>query len=117
MLGGRLSSSPLRGCHESASLNSNLAGGCNMSTITVVGAGIGRQFINGDPNWCEWRVSYEIDGRGLYYHSAETRMTRRTPSNGPSANSVNRISAKGAGPKPRVNGVRNGSAAQESTLC
>src|SRR5438876_9055726 len=88
-----------------------------MSTITVVGAGIGRQFINGDPNWCEWRVSYEIDGRGLYYHSAETRMTRRTPSNGPSANSVNRISAKGAGPKPRVNGVRNGSAAQESTLC
>jgi hypothetical protein len=35
-----------------------------MSTITVVGAGIGRQFINGDPNWYEWRVSYEIDGRG-----------------------------------------------------
>jgi hypothetical protein len=42
-------------------------------TIKVIGAGIGRQFINGDPNWCEWRVSYEIDGRGLYYHTVSTR--------------------------------------------
>jgi hypothetical protein len=44
-----------------------------MSTITVVGAGIGRQFINGDPNWCEWQVSYEIDGRGLYHHTVSSR--------------------------------------------
>jgi hypothetical protein len=44
-----------------------------MSIITVVGAGIGRQFINGDPNRYEWRVSYEIDGRGLYYHTVSSR--------------------------------------------
>ena len=44
-----------------------------MSTITVVGAGIGRQFINGDPNWYEWRVSYEINGRGRYYHTVSSR--------------------------------------------
>ena len=47
-----------------------------MSTITVVGAVIGRQFINGDPNWCEWRVSYEIDGRGLYHHTVSSRDAR-----------------------------------------
>jgi hypothetical protein len=42
-------------------------------TINIIGAGIGRQFINGDPNWYEWRVSYEIDGRGLYYHTVSSR--------------------------------------------
>jgi hypothetical protein len=42
-------------------------------TINVVGAGIGRQFIDGDPNRYEWRVSYEKDGRGLYYHTVSSR--------------------------------------------
>jgi len=41
--------------------------------INVVGAGIGRQFINGDPNHYEWRVSYEKDGRGLHYHTVSSR--------------------------------------------
>jgi len=42
-------------------------------TINVIGAGISRQFINGDPHWYEWRVSYEIDGRGQYYHTVTSR--------------------------------------------
>ena len=42
-------------------------------TITVIGASIGAQFINGDPNRYEWRVSYEKDGRGLYYHAVSSR--------------------------------------------
>ncbi len=42
-------------------------------TINVIGAGVGRQFINGDPNWYEWRVSYEIDGRGRYFHTISSR--------------------------------------------
>ena len=42
-------------------------------SINVVSAGIGRQSINGDPNWYEWRVSYKIEGRGLYYHTVSSR--------------------------------------------
>ena len=41
--------------------------------INFIGADIGRQFINGDPNWHEWRVSYEIDGRGLYHRTVSSR--------------------------------------------
>jgi hypothetical protein len=42
-------------------------------TINVIRADIGRQFINGDPNWYEWRVSYEREGRGLYCHTVSSR--------------------------------------------
>jgi hypothetical protein len=49
-----------------------------MSTITVVSATIGAQFINGDPNRYEWRVSYEKDGRGLYYHTVSSREAQES---------------------------------------
>ena len=42
-------------------------------TITVIGASIGAQFINGDPNRYEWRVSHEKEGRGLYSHAVSSR--------------------------------------------
>src|SRR5258708_7980159 len=42
-------------------------------TITVIGASIGAQFSNGDPNRYEWRGGYEKDGRGLYYHTVSSR--------------------------------------------
>jgi hypothetical protein len=42
-------------------------------TINVLGAAIGRQLINGDPDRYEWRVSYEKDGRGLYHHAVSSR--------------------------------------------
>jgi hypothetical protein len=41
--------------------------------VNVVGSSIGRQFINGDPNRYEWRVSYEKEGRGVYYHTVSSR--------------------------------------------
>jgi hypothetical protein len=41
--------------------------------INVRGAGVGRQFVGRDPDRCEWRVSYEIDGRGTYYHTVSAR--------------------------------------------
>ena len=44
-----------------------------MATVNVIGAAIGRQFIGDDPNRYEWRVSYERDGRGLFYHSVSSR--------------------------------------------
>src|SRR5258708_18095799 len=42
-------------------------------TITVIGASIGAQFINGDPNRYEWRGSYGKDGRRLSYHTVSSR--------------------------------------------
>lgn len=75
-----------------------------MSTIAVVGAGIGRQFINGDPNWYEWRVSYEIEGRGLYYHTVSSRDAHDSQDaiEWAKCKLGQPFSAKGAGPKPRA---------------
>ena len=44
-----------------------------MSKITVMGAVIGAQFIDGDPNNYDWRVSYERHGRGRYFHTVSSR--------------------------------------------
>ena len=41
-------------------------------TINVIGATIGRQFIDGDPNHYDWRVSYE-NGRGRGFHTVSSR--------------------------------------------
>lgn len=42
-------------------------------TINVLGASVDRQFIDGNPDRFEWRVSYQVDGRGLFYHSVSSR--------------------------------------------
>ncbi|MGJ4906976.1 hypothetical protein [Bradyrhizobium sp. HKCCYLS2033] len=38
----------------------------------VIGAGIGAQYIGGDPDHYEWRVSYERDG-GTHFHTVSSR--------------------------------------------
>jgi hypothetical protein len=35
--------------------------------MKVTGAGVGRQFIDGDPHKFEWSVRYE-GSRGIFYH-------------------------------------------------
>ena len=42
-------------------------------TIAVIGAGIGRQFINGDVESYEWRVRYRRDDGGLHHHIVSSR--------------------------------------------
>lgn len=52
-----------------------------MATVNVTGAVIGRQFIDGDPDRYEWRVSYEREGRGIFYHPVSSRdaLSSRDP--------------------------------------
>lgn len=40
--------------------------------INVIGATLVCQFIDGDPSRFEWRVSYQIDGRDVFYESVSS---------------------------------------------
>jgi hypothetical protein len=39
--------------------------------MKVTGAGMGRQFIDGDPHKYEWSVRYE-GNRGIFYHAVSS---------------------------------------------
>jgi hypothetical protein len=41
-------------------------------SVRVIGVSVGAQHIGGDPNNYQWRVSYERDGRGHYFHSVSS---------------------------------------------
>jgi hypothetical protein len=44
--------------------------------VKVMGAGIGAQQIGGDPAHYEWRVSYQRDGVGQYFHTVSSRQAQ-----------------------------------------
>lgn len=44
--------------------------------VSVIGAGVGAQHINGDPSHYEWRVSYQLDGGGQYFHTVSSRQAQ-----------------------------------------
>ena len=45
-------------------------------SVRVIGAGIGAQHIGGNPDHYEWRVSYELDGGGHYFHTVSSRQAQ-----------------------------------------
>ncbi|UQR62291.1 hypothetical protein LRP30_36875 [Bradyrhizobium sp. C-145] len=45
-------------------------------SIQIVGATVGRQFIEGQPDRFTWRVSYERDGRGLFHYEVDGRRAQ-----------------------------------------
>ncbi|MBH5370450.1 hypothetical protein [Bradyrhizobium glycinis] len=47
-------------------------------SVNVIGAGIGAQYFGGDPEHYEWRVSYERDGNGRYFHTVSSRRARNS---------------------------------------
>ncbi len=47
-------------------------------SVRVMGASIGAQYIGGDPAHYEWRVSYEIDGGGQYFHTVSSRQAQNS---------------------------------------
>jgi len=44
--------------------------------VRVIGAGIGAQYIGGNPDHYEWRVSYERDGSGIHFHTVSSRQAQ-----------------------------------------
>jgi hypothetical protein len=45
-------------------------------SVKVMGVGIGAQYIGGNPDHYEWRVSYQRDGRGYHFRTVSSRQAR-----------------------------------------
>lgn len=45
-------------------------------SIQILGASVGRQFVDGQPDRFTWRVSYEHDGGGMFFHEVDSRKAQ-----------------------------------------
>lgn len=45
-------------------------------SVNVIGAELGAQYIGGDPDHYEWRVSYQRDGQGHHFHTVSSRKAQ-----------------------------------------
>ena len=66
---------PKRPRGESDTIKPKRVGGHKMK-VSVIGAGIGAQYIGGDPDRYEWRVSYQREGRGQYFHRVSSQQAQ-----------------------------------------